>query len=487
MVNYASVLFRIVAGVGFVIIIARKLDVFSFALWGIIISASTMLAYVVAIWNYWLRRFYVRGVKEAPGTGLVLTILYGLLSTVIYVGIAVVEDLILGTGFSLMIAALPIPPLMILQNYFIALSSVSKPELRGYSNFIHDTLRLILAYIFVVVYRANLIGVIYAMTISLVLVNAYMAMMLVRINALKLRFSWDLVKQWFKAFYIPLLTVLQGLLRGGIRVIVSWVAGSEIPVAYLNVGLSTQTPILQTASSAMPALYARILKKPYGKDVEEVLRIQLMFAGFIMSTLIALSKPIASIYNPAYIKAHILIPIVAIYALIYSLIVTYSTVITGSEEVDREGIKSHKEIFKSSLFKIHTLILTAIISAILLAIPIILIFHTDHLKEASAIPILLITTFIPLSIYMHKEASKKVPHKFPLKECIIFIISGLIAFTYYIISGANNTVIGIFWRDLPPILTHVFIALAIYSISALILSSWVRNLVKTIFKVILHR
>ncbi len=477
-VNYASMLYRIAVAVGFVVIVARRLSVEEFGLWGIIFSASNMLAALVALWSMWAQRFYARGREDAPGTGLILTLIYWAPGTLAYLGVSFLEERILGWGLGYMLLGLPIFLLLTLNNYFSGLANVSKPELLGYRGFLYDTSRLIFAYLMVVQLEKGLLGALLAVELSILLGVVYLGFALRRINVLKGRYSLQLMREWLRAFYIPLAGTLTQFMRTGLRAVVSWVSGSEVPVAYLNVGFASEAPLLQASQAATPALYARVLKEKRGADVEEALRLYLLFAGYMLATFTVLSKTIASLYNPEYAEAHLVIPLIAAYAAMLSLVSIYGTTLRGAEEVDREGVPSYRLLLGSQLFRVPAARLGAILLSYALAIPALIHYREDPLRSAEAVAVALIAGTSPLLMSFYKQARRMVPHRFPSRELGAVLTGSAATTIYYIAMGVNDIRVTKFWDYAPSLALHLAAGLAIYGIVIYMLSPWMRRLVR---------
>ncbi len=480
-VNYASMLYRMAAAVGFVVVVARRLSIEEFGLWGIIFSASNMLAALVALWSVWAQRFYARGREDAPGTGFVLTLLYWVPGSLAYLGISLLEARILGWGFHYMLAGLPILLLQTINTYFIGLSNVSKPELRGYRGFLYDTLRLGLAYLLVAHLRMGLLGALLAIELALLVGDLYLGAALRRIGVLRFGFSRRLAVEWLRAFYIPIAGMLTQLMRTGLRAVVSWVSGSEIPVAYLNVGFASEAPLLQASQAATPALYARVLREKRGSDVEESLRLFLLFAGYMLATFIVLSRTIASLYNPEYAEAHLVIPLIAIYAAMLSLASIYATVLGGAEEVDKEGLPTHKLLLRSQLFRVPAARLGAMLLSYTLAVSALIYFKGDPLKSAEAVATALIIGTLPLLAHFYGQAKRMVPHRFPLRELGAVLTGSAVVAFYYIAMSVNDIRVTRFWAYAPSLAFHLAAGLALYVSTVYALSPWMRRLVRDAF------
>ncbi len=481
LINYASVIYRMLVAIGFVIIVARRLSVSEFGLWGIMLSVSLTLSAPVSIWSFWSRRYYIRGKPEASGTGIWLTLIYFAPLTLAYIGLAYFENYIIGWGFNELLIALPIPLLMALDAYLTAFSVVIKPELVGYKRVVYETLRLAVAYVTVVILRLRYVGAVLALTVALLTSIAFIVGMLIKYNALNLRFSSRLVKEWLKASYIPLINIVNSFLRNALRVIVSWVTGSEVPAAYLNVALASQTPLQASGAAVTPALYARMLRKRRVGDIEESMRLLFLTGMYMLVIFTVLSKPIASLYSPQYVTASVLIVITALYSLFNALFSVCSAALTGAELVDVEGIKSHKEVVRSFLFKVPLVALLATISAYAISIPSGYILSANHLLVASLFLLAFLLTSVASFIIVYRMTVKEMSFKFPLREVSATAVSAAFMATYFLALRVNDVIITHFWTDAPYLLAHIIVGSLIYLCTLALLSKWFRGLLKSAF------
>jgi len=285
---------------------------------------------------------------------------------------------------------------------------------------------------------------------------------------------------WLKNSYIPLLEILTAALRGGVRVFLTLLTGSEAAVALLNVGLSAEGPIVQASRATTPALYARTLRNPSREDFQESLKLFMFFSGFIYVTFIALSGPIASLYNPKYVEAQFLIPIIATYALIVGLIGIYSTALLGASREDVEEHSSRKKIVKSYLFKLPFIgFLGAILTYIVLSLALIFIRNNGFLEALVASFSLLVgvTSTLPYLVHVSRRSSNC---KFPLREFLNILISSVLAGLWYFVSKTYAIVVTEFWKVAPTLLVHVGLAVLIYLASLALISKWFRSLVKAV-------
>ncbi|MCE4606134.1 MAG: hypothetical protein F7B59_02230 [Desulfurococcales archaeon] len=474
--NYSAMIYRMLIAVGFAIIVARRLQVAEYGLWGIILSASLMLSTPITLWATWAPRFTARGWKEAGTTGLVLTMLYWIPGGLVYLLVSFFEEDILGWGLTYMLLGTMLMFLQTLDSFFGSMVIVLKPEIRAYRGFIYETLRIVFAYLFLVYAGLRLDGVVLSVSLALLAAVLYVGVELYGLGVFTKSFSPRLARDWLRAWYLPTTGLLQSFLRSGLRAAVSWVTGSEIPVAYLNVGFSAEAPLLQASGAGTSALYARSLRSRRGQDIEETFRLFLFFIGYMLPVFLILSKAIATLYNPVYIEAYIVISTVSIYAFINGFTMIYGAVLSGIETVDLNGIPDNRALISSYLFKLPVTRLVSTISAYMLFIPLLYYYRANPLLAAESVVVALLVTTLPLLIYYARKTSIEVSYKFPVKEAIAVSVSALAMSIYYMFVGAYKIIVTHFWAQFPILALHLAIGLVIYLIVLYITSPWTRKL-----------
>ncbi len=476
-VNYAAMLYRLLIAVGFVIIVARRLPVEEFGLWGVILSISAMLAVPVSLWGWWSQRMHARGVKEAFGTGLWLTIGYVVPASALYLALALVEEKVVGWGLGYMVEALPLLALLILDTYLGMMAGVVRPELLGYKGFLYETTRILVAYLLVVMLGFRLDGAIYAVESALLLGVSFMLASLAKLGSLNLSFSRSLASSWIRGLVVPGISTLQRFLKEGVRTVLSWTTGSEVPVAYLSIGLASEAPLLRASGAITPALYARSLRGGGGWDLEESLKLYLAFTGYMLASFIMLAKPLVSLYNPAYLKAYLVVPLVGIYAAMTSLGTLYVAALQGVEEIDVEGVPRLKSMLRSYLFKAPLIMLLGTIISYAVMVPATMAAGS-RLAEAEAAAVSLIVGSTCSALWLMREARSRIPHKLPLWEAFSTGVASLLVALYYALSGAYGLEVKRFWVQTPILVLHVSVAGVIYVAALYAASPWFRRLVK---------
>lgn len=484
-VNYISMMYKVAASLAFTVVVARRLDVESFGLWGVILSVSAVLLSPIGLWGFWVQRFQARGRENAGLTGFAVTVVYSLVVAALFAVAGVSSSTVLGSlSLQYFLAAVPLAALFCLMNYLNLLSRVVKPELIGYANFIYDTLRVIVAYYLVAYMRAGLLGVITAVEAAQVLTTLYLAYGLWVAGGLRGVVSWDLAKSWLKASYVPLLNIVASGLRGGFRAYIAWLTGSSVPVAYYNVAFTVETPIIRASNAATPALYARMLRGDSRGNLEETVSLIALFTGFITASILAVPHGILALFGHNYVEAATLLQLVTVYALLQSLVPILSNVLLGVERVDAAGIPSLRKLATSLLVRVpamDTVSLLAVYGGLTVTI-----FYTNDspLVPIEVLALLLIVTRIPLLAYYIREVKRRVTAKLPLDPLAPILVASVATAVTYILLGADTVYSKLFWSQLLFLAYRAFLAAAVYAAVLYASSKWFRMLIIDIMRYI---
>ncbi len=476
--NYLSMVYRMLVAVGFAVIVARRLSIGEYGLWGVVLSSSLMLSTPVYLWSMWAQRFLARDKLNAGRTGLYMTFLYWIPGCLAYLGVASLEQDLVGWGFHYMLLGLPFMFLQVLDGYLRSLIGVVKPEARGYRNFIYETFRILLVYVFLVVLGYRLDGVIFAVELSLLAASVYVWYTLYKMGVFNGEFSKTLAVEWLSAWFLPSLFLISSFMRTGVRAVVSWITGSEEPVAYLNVGFTAEAPLIQASWAGTSALYARTLRSGGGRDLEETIKLSLLFTGYVFPVFVVLSKTITSVYNPAYTRAWLVLVIVSVYAVFNGLSSIYATVLRGIDKVDLHGIPDKRRLVSSYLFKVPIVQIAGFIGAYLTFTIALLLMDINGVRIAEIVVLSLLIWTLPVFAYFARKTSEELSYNFPWKELFSITVASLASALYYLAVGANKIIVFHFWAQIPEVILHLTVGLIVYVAALYVLSPWMRKLVR---------
>ncbi len=475
LVNYVSMMYRLIVSVGFTVVIARKLSPADFGVWGIVVSTTLMLANLWSLIGFWMRRDIARGDRTAVSAGTAAAILYSIIAAMAHIALGLAQSALFGWPFEAFLVSAPMTVAAVIDKYSSAIVSMIKPEGVGYKNFVLDTVRFISAIGIIYVIGRSVYSPIIAYTLGFLTSSLVSLTILFRIGIRPWPGHLLKVKEWVKAAYIPLASVARLSILSGARAIFSWATGSEVSVAYLNVGLSTQTVIVRASAQSTPALYTRLLRGRGKEDVEEVLRLFMLLTGFMAASFIALSRTIASLYNPIYIGAWPVVIIISVFGVAEGIASILTVSAWGSVRSER---LTWSELKGTPLFRVTYVRLLALVASLLAGSVLARLVVPNYLMAAEYFAMALLTGSAIYTLWVGSHVRASFNFRFPRKEVTASLIASITVIAYYIVSGAGELIVENFWHVAPLLLIHGIVALVIYVVVWAALSPWFRWLVR---------
>ncbi len=483
--NYLAQLYRVIIALAFSVIVARRLSVVEYGLWVTIMSVYSSLWTPSVIWRWWGSRFFARGVEGSAETALTLNLGYAPLMCLLLAVVGYAYGLRIGWGFEYFLVITIMVPLDMINFYLISMLTVTKPEAVGYSVMIYETARLTYAFILVAVLKLTLIGALLAPILALA---SALAVYTIRTSIkegipLKPSLNKELMIKWFKGAYIPAISSLSRFLLNLDKAVLTAVTGFTQASAFLGVASIPRSVLMRGAGALSAGLYAKLLRVPSSRDVEDVIRIALLIGIGEVALLITLAKPIMSLLNPAYARAPYLMILMSIESFLLMIGGLFTSVASGAERADLIEEKVSK-LTKTPLFKLPTFFLIRNLLSLLVATGVAtyyLIINTQNLKPeflALIYALTWVTTAPPYVAYTYLWAKKKVHFRFPTRELLAFTLASIAASITLVLSNAFNIVVKHFWSDAPPLILASLIALAIYLGISLALSPWLRKFIR---------
>lgn len=483
-VNYASQVYRMLVAIGFSVIVIRRLKPDEYGLWVTALGVYGALLAVPRLWNLWATRQYARErSREAVGTALYLELLYTpvVATTMVAIGFFFATRVGADPSFFLLIALL-MAPIDLLLIFYRGMLGVVKPEVIGYSSMIYETLRLPLAYVLIAWLGLGLQGLVLVVALSSLVSLGYLAMASTKLKLpLGVGAARNLLVKWFKASYVPVLSVVAGASSSLDRPLLSILAGSTQPTAYLGVVNTPKSLLMRSSASAGLSVYARALRGLSRQEVEEGVRILLLLNLGLASVLVAFSRPILSLYNPVYVDGWPLLVITSVESLFLSVWGYFRLVSEGADRSDyhpddEDAFYRGPLLVLPGLYLIRSVVVLVTASASVMALaawgggpPVVL-----------AYPFVIgwFVTSIPLALAAAKHAARYVGFSLPTKELLSFILAFSSVLLYSLLLGGWGIEVRRFWEDAPGLLLHVLVSLAIYCATALALSDWFRRFTK---------
>ncbi len=481
--GYIVLAYRIVTSLLFTVIVLRKLPVEEYGLFMVIMAFAQLFMPVSNLWTFWIYRYYSRKRYEFLSNGFFLNVSYGLLSSAL-IGFVL---FVMNVDIQVVLMAQLIVMANITALFLNTLLQSIKPYVFSYVRIASETLRIVFAYILVVIYKLGVFGVVsavfafYMAIITLDLVYLYrLKAPLPRLRGI----SKSILKTLFKNFYIPLLTVVnQQLKNSAERIITMFLTGSYVYPAFLGISYIPRSCLIGGARTLTRALSARLLRdNPHSDvrvDIEDSLRIMFLINIFIAGSLIIYSRVILSIFKPEYIDLY---PLFILYTLVFLVDITritFSTIGTALEKADL--YESGLALRKTLLFKNPFLMLLSSIAHVGSATTLFILL--SYMGISDPITLLLPFPTIALIVYsitmyiFYKRSLTKIKYRIPWREILSALAGVMVVGILGFATGLPFFIVKSIYQDIPVVLEILVLSTTSYFLTIYLLSPWVRKFV----------
>lgn len=321
--------------------------------------------------------------------------------------------------------------------------------------------------------KQSLVGAILAVIaaqLSKVLYLLIVTLPLVKEGSLKL----EHIVRFTKLAWIPLYCNIASYVNTLDVYIIVYFTQTTLPVALFRVAFILSSIVFYSASFSS-ALYPRILAKKAGKDVEETLRLTLMFAIPMTTGLIVLAKPVLCIFGVKYLAAYELLIILTAVFLILSTSRVFETVILGAEEVDLNKKARFKEYLKSNLFLLPT-VQYLVHGAYLLLLAVVMALKP--LDAALAWSIVFAASKIALTLWEYTYSKKLVEFKLPFKSIAKYLLASTVMVAVLLALKADKVIEVKIFTLMLKLTPYLFIGIVVYFAVLLAIDKYSRELLK---------
>ncbi len=482
-INYLYIIYRVLTASFFAVIVLRKLPVEDYGLFNVILALIALFQPIPQIWNMWVSRFYARKKYDIAYTGYGITLLYSIFSSLLLITLMLItlppNKLTLETLFFSTLIVLS----QVIYSTHVAILTNKKPYMVGYIDMLGETLRVFLVYIFVVILKMSLEGVLLgiAIAISTKTLVSFTYMLYARILC-KPKLSSKNIVLFLKNAYIPIVNIISSQLRNsGERLITSLTTNSMLYPAYLGVSYIPRSFIMGSTQAFGRGLRPRLLRGGSRTDIEDVMKIISILSLLFSGSFIIYSKVVLSMFRKEYLDAY---PLLILYSIAFILdvyILFFSTVSTSLERADLRY--SGLSLRKTVLFKVPLIRFLANITYLSIASTTFIILYSTGIKEPVLLlapyPILLILVNIPVLYKLYTIAKKQIDFSIPWREIMASLCGLFIIYLYSLLTGYINYMVKSIYSGLPTVTWIAVSSIIIYIIVLYVLSPWFRGLIRT--------
>ncbi len=339
LIVFASRIVSVFTGLLFLVMMTRWLTPSQFGLWEFIIDVVAFAAYPTGIITYWATREVARG-KPVARTALLTSQLTSVLGVGVYLLLAFLSYREVGSALGPFLLSIALVPLAYWTQSAASLVSGYDPAISGYSLFLSEPAKLIVAYPLLFVFRAGIYGVITAIAVSYLVQGLYATYRLRPASTDK--FSLSLGVGWLKDWHVPTLVTASYILSIADTFAASVGQGGTSLAGYYQAAFQIAT-IVSYATYLSVALYPLMLRNATEKLPGEVLEFALLFAMPMAAGAIAIAPKILYLLKPEYVASSPALVVLSFAAVASLVIGGHGPVADGSRKGGPGAGRQEKE------------------------------------------------------------------------------------------------------------------------------------------------
>jgi len=343
-VSFLASLVSLGTGLVFSVVVTRRLAVDEYGIWQFYSVVVTYLVLPGSIVNFWLTRYLGRG-KRALNTGLVLNLLLSTVTSLLLIGASFAFSPLVEIGPYELAALLLYLIMLYLSGSIDAASIGAAPILQGTGMFVQEFVKVIVGAFLVVWLRMGLLGAVLSIDIAL-LVKCLVIYARMPKN---LKGPVDIPSGllWLKNWWVPAVAVLPSLIVPLDLVVLTWVTNSTT-TAYLGLA-KTIAAIASYPSLLATPLYSSLLGGGGRRQVEDSMRLVMVFAFPMAAGIVSLALPILCLFGQSYAPVVTSLQLLSAAAFFNVISGLAMSILQGTERVDVKERPLTAELVRSNL------------------------------------------------------------------------------------------------------------------------------------------
>jgi O-antigen/teichoic acid export membrane protein len=345
LIVFSARMVSVFTGLLFLVMTTRWLTPSQFGLWEFITDIVAFSAYPTGVITYWATREVARG-KPVARTALLTNQLTSILGVGVYLLLAFLSYRVVGSVVGPFLLSIALVPLAYWTQASASLVSGYDPAISGYSLFLSEPAKLVVAYPLLFVFRWGIYGVIVAIAASY-LVQALFTTYRLRPASVD-RFDFSQGLRWLEDWHVPTLITASYLLGIADTFAASIGQGGTSLAGYYQAAFQIAT-IVSYSTYLSVALYPMMLRNLSERLPGEVLEFALLFAIPMAAGAIALAPKILYLLKPYYVASSPALVILAFSAIAGLVSVVMDQSLMGRERADLAEVDRTGRILRSDL------------------------------------------------------------------------------------------------------------------------------------------
>ena len=354
---FTTQLLGVITGLIFMLLLTRSMTVSEFGIWTNIFDYTPYFMLIAGVLPFWVIRFTAREKEGITKTAVLSQLLFGVVSTLVYLPAVYFISNAIGTSVYLPIYL--IAGFCVLTYYLItvfeSVLQATKPQMTGYGFIIQEIVKVVVALIVILVFKQVFLGAILALVIAPTIQTLFYSYLLR--GYFREKTNWSYLREWLKGAPAFLYNIAGSQLLSFVFILLFIYGGSEAR-AYYQACLSFTT-IVGYASSLAVSLYPKLLSKSCSKEeVGLSFRTVMMLAIPLAALNMVMAVSFLTVLNPSNQSYGVAWPILialTVDTLVVMVSNFYSQYLMGVEAFDSEGQISLQKLIRSKIFKVFSI------------------------------------------------------------------------------------------------------------------------------------
>lgn len=351
LLGFAVAIGAMLAGLVFIITVARQFSPEEFGVWAVIISMTSYSIAAEPVISYWTTRQVARGTPVGK-TSMASASMFAAGSIPVYLMSIYLFTSIEPAFFDSMLLGALLIPATFIKYTLSAINLGHRPHAVSIATAAFQATKIPAGLVLVFFLELGLEGAILAV-FAAHLVDILVQLRYARLR-LAVRLDFTYLWYWIRQSWIPLYGRISGVLYTLDIILYTAITGSVVGAAYYAAALVAAKMVVHT-NQVSQALYPKLLAEGSRDHISENFTLLMYFAIPLLVLSVLFSRHAMFLLNPEYAVAWAAGALLAIAVFLQVIMGFARNVLKGTDDVDLEERPSYSALLKSKLFLVGTI------------------------------------------------------------------------------------------------------------------------------------
>ncbi len=350
LINLLTGIARVASAFVFLTLVTRSLSVEEFGQYNLVLSITVYVITSHWVISYWITREIARG-NTSGRTAILSSGIFSSIGTLVFLIIAMSISDSSNLELNIIFLAAALVPLQFLHNVLSHLSIGWKPQIASYGNLLLELTKIPLAFIFLIVFGMELIGIFLSLILGFF--ASISIMLYYNRNQIRVSFSKTILQTWLSRFWLPGYPTLISIIHTFDFLIVAILASPEV-IGFYAAALAIGS-LVSHSKLVTVGVYPKLLGNDRGKYLNENFRLLIYFSILFSTVSIVFAKAGLFVLNPIYQVLSIGVIFISFRYFLFNISDSFNSLLRATETIDENQNTTIQEFLKSKLFKVPTI------------------------------------------------------------------------------------------------------------------------------------